>query len=117
MEAQPIDAGAILATAAVFAVVIRGVIQAIRRQWPFVDGLWVQVLALILGFAAAWVFDLQGAEALLEYVGAPAARVPHVLVDYLVTGGAIAATAGFFSDVAKNPDPVVVEIDENGEPL
>lgn len=117
MEPSAIDPGAVLVTVGVFAVVVRAAVQAIRRQWPFVDGIWVQVLALGLGALGAWAFDLQGAEALLQTVGAPAARVPHVALDYLVTGGAIAATAGFFQDVAKNPDPVVVEVDDNGAPL
>lgn len=112
-----LDPGAVLATAAAFAVAVRAIVQAIRRQWPYIDGIWVQVLALGLGALAAWAFDLQGAEALLEYVGAPAARVPHVALDYLVTGGAIAATAGFFEDLAKKPKAPVVEVDENGRPL
>lgn len=112
-----VDTAAILATLGAFAVVIRAAVQAIRRQWPTLDGLAVQGIALALGAGAAWAFDVQGAQALLEYVGAPAARVPHAAVDYLVTGGAIAATAGFFADLSKKPEPVVVEVDENGAPL
>lgn len=116
-NATAADTAAILATLGAFAVVVRAAVQAIRRQWPYVDGIWVQVLAVGLGALAAWAFDVQGAQALLEYVGAPAARVPHAAVDYLVTGGAIAATAGFFADLSKKPEPVVVEVDENGAPL
>lgn len=111
------DPGTVLVTLAVFAAVVRSAVQAIRRQWPFVDGIWVQALAVGLGALGAWAFDLQAAQALLEISGAAGASVPHVSIDYLVTGGAIAATAGLFSDIAKNPDPVVVEVDENGAPL
>lgn len=117
MDPSTIDPGAVLATVAVFAVVVRAAVQAIRRQWPAIDGLWVQLIALALGAGAAWAFDLQGAQALLEYVNAPAARIPSVWLDYIVTGGAIAATAGFFHEAASSPPATVVEVDENGAPL
>jgi hypothetical protein len=111
------DPGAILVTVSVFAAVVRSIVQAVRRQWPFIDGLAVQAIAVALGALGAWAFDLQGAQALLEVSGAAGATVGHVAVDYLVTGGAIAAAAGLFADVAKSPAPVVVEVDENGAPL
>lgn len=114
---EPIDPAAMLATLAALAVFVRAAVQAIRRQWPDLDGIRVQLVALGVGALVAWGLDLQGAEALLEYVGAPAARVPHVAVDYLVTGGAIAAMAGLFADLTKTGGVLVdVELEEDEEP-
>lgn len=115
MDTTPIE---MLATITVLGFIVKAVVDAIRRQYP-VDGIWVQALAWALGAGVAWAFDLKGAAALLEYVGAPAARVPITPIDYIITGAAIAAGAGILAELAgraKQP-PAVVEVNANGERL
>lgn len=116
----PMDPIAMLATLTVFGVVVKSVVDAIRKRYP-VDGLWVQGLAWALGAALAWAFDLQGTEALLEYLGATAGRTPNVIVDYIITGAGIAAGAGLLAELAGRSGPrnavAVVEVNADGERL
>lgn len=116
METEPL---AVITTIGVFGVVVKAVVDGVRRRFPGLDGLLVQGLALVFGFGLAWAFQLHGAAALIDYIGADAATVPNVWVDYVVTGAAIAAGAGFLAEIAgrTKPQPVVVEVDENGAPL
>lgn len=111
------DAGGILATIGVFAVFVKGLVDAIRRQWPRVDGLWVQVVAVVIGAAAAAVFDLQGTAVLLEAAGAGAARVPAVPIDYVLTGAAIGLGSGFLAELSGRRTVPVVEVDAGGKPV
>jgi hypothetical protein len=97
----------VLATVAVFGVVVKAVVQAIRRQWPGLDGLAVQAVAVALGAGGAWAFDLRATAALLEAAGAQVGRMPVPAVDYLITGVAIAAAAGVVAELAR---PAAVEI-------
>lgn len=116
----PIDPTSMLATLAIFGTITKAVVDAVRRQRPALEGWKVQALAWAIGIAFAAGFDLQGAEAILAFVGASAAREPHILFDYVITGAAIAAGAGVIAELAGKsgtPSPVVVEVDENGAPL
>jgi len=106
----------ILTTIAVLGVVIKAVVEAVRRQYPVLDGIRVQGLAWALGAGTAWALDIKGTEALLEAMGAAAGRVPITTVDYIITGAAIAAGAGFIAELsgrAKAP-PAVVEVNAEG---
>jgi hypothetical protein len=102
---EPIE---VLATVAVFGVVVKAVVQAIRRQWAALDGLAVQGAALALGALGAWAFDLRATQALLEAANASVGRLPHPSVDYLITGVAIAAAAGVWAEITARS---VVEIE------
>lgn len=112
---QPLE---ILGAITFFSVVIRMVVDAIKRQYP-INGTWVNVLAWALGIVIAAAMDIQGTEALLDYVGVRAGRVPITPVDYAITGAAMAAGAGVLADLAgRNKAPVaVVEVNANGERL
>lgn len=108
---------AIITTITVAGVVTKAVVEAVRRQYPQLDGLLVQFLAWALGGGIAWALDIQGTEALLTYFGATAGRVPVTPVDYIITGAAIAAGAGVIAELsgkAKTP-PAVVEVNASGE--
>lgn len=91
----------ILATVAVFGIVVKAVVQAIRRQWPTLQGLAVQLIAVVLGALGAWAFDLRATAALLEVANAHVGRIPAPPVDYLITGVAIAAAAGVVAEVSQ----------------
>jgi hypothetical protein len=107
------------ASLAVFAAAVKGMIDALRRQWPRLDGLGVQLVAVAIGAGIAWGFDFQATEALLASTGALVGRVPPDPLDYLVTGGAIAAAAGLFAERSgrSGHQPLLVEIDAEGRPL
>jgi hypothetical protein len=114
---DPLDLGV---TLAVFAVAVKAVVDALRRQWPRLDGLAVQVVALLVAAGSAWAFDLHAAEALLTAAGATAGRAPPAVLDFLITGGAIAAAAGLFAERAGRSGPagpMVVEVDAEGRRL
>lgn len=90
----------VLATVAVFGVVVKAVVQALRRQWPSLDGLTVQLIAVLLGAGAAWAFDLRATSALLELAGAAVGRLPAPALDYLISGVAIASAAGVVAELS-----------------
>lgn len=94
----------ILATVAVFGVVVKGTIDAIRRAAPSLHGFAVQALAIVIGGLIAWVFDLRATEALLANAGAGGLRVPPAALDYLISGVAMAFTAGFFAEISGSND-------------
>ncbi len=107
----------ILATLAVFAVVLKGIVDAARRQWPSLDGLVVQVVAIVIGAGIAWVFDLRATEALLTQAGAGGVRIPAPALDYVITGAGMAFAAGFFAELAGKSGGnagTIIEVDENG---
>lgn len=107
-----------LATLAIFGTFVTKIVDAVRRQYPALAGLKVNVAAWVLGSGLAFAFDLQGAEAILEVVGAAAAREPHLIVDYLITGAVIAAGAGVIADLTdRKVEPLIVEVDSNGHRL
>jgi len=91
----------VIATVGVLAIVLKGIIQAIRRQWSQIDGLWVQMIAIALGFGAAAAFDIRATAALLETAGAQVGRMPVPVVDWLITGVAIAFSAGLFAEAVS----------------
>jgi hypothetical protein len=110
----------ILATLAVFAVVLKGIVDAVRRQWPGLDGLVDQIVAIVLGAGIAWAFDLRATLALLEQAGAGVGRLPAPALDYLITGAGMAFAAGFFAEVAGKSGGnagTIIEIDEEGNPV
>lgn len=113
---EPIAA---ISTITIAGVVVKAIIEAVRRQYPVVDGIWVQGLAWLLGGGISWALDIQGTEALIEYVGGAVGRTPIAAVDYAITGAAIAAGAGVIAELAgrtKQP-PAVVEVNAEGERL
>jgi hypothetical protein len=118
-ETSTIDPVAMLATLAVLGVFVKGIVDAIRRQYPRIDGLKSQALSVAVGALIAWGFDLQGAAAILEATGAAAARVPIVPVDYLITGAALGLGAGFLAEISgrSGGGEVIIEIDEEGQPV
>ena len=89
-----------MATVAVFGVVVKGLVDAIRRRWVQVDGLVAQIVAVVVGAAIAWLFDVRATAALLEGAGAGVGRIPAAGFDYLITGGAAAFAAGFFAELS-----------------
>lgn len=109
---------AVITTIGVFGVVVKAIVDGARRQYPKLDGLAVQALALALGVGAVWAFDLRGAEALLDFAGATV-RTPHFIADYVITGAAVAAGSGFLAEIAgrSGNTPVVVEVDAEGRHL
>lgn len=113
------DPGTIAVTIAAFGVVTKGIIDALRRQWPRFDGGWVQAGALALGTAEAAVFDLQATEALLSAAGVSVGRIPVDPLDFLITGGAIAFGAGLLAEVVgrSGNTAAVVEVDPAGRVL
>jgi hypothetical protein len=117
MEPDPIQ---ILATVAVLGVVVKGIVDAIRRQWPGLDGLVVQVAAVLVGAGIAWALDVRATEALLESVNASVGRIPPPALDYVVTGVAMAAAAGFLAEIAGRSGGnvgTIIEVDETGTPV
>lgn len=88
----------ILVTVGMFAVVLKGIVDALRRQFPKLDGIYVQLISVVIGALAAWGFDLKATAALLDQSGAHVGRMPVPAVDYLITGVAIAFTAGIFAE-------------------
>lgn len=111
------DAGGILATIGVFSVAVKGLVDAIRRQWPRIDGLSVQVIAVAVGAVSAWMFDLKGAAVLLDAAGAGAARVPTAALDYILTGVAIGLGSGVLAELSGRRTVPVVEVDAGGKPV
>jgi hypothetical protein len=114
---SPID---LLASLAIFGTFLKAFIDAIRRKYPRLDGLVVQLLAAAGGAGIAWSFDLQGTEAILGTVGASVGRYPPVAIDYIITGIAIAAGAGLLAELSGKsgqPTPVIVEVGVDGNPL
>ncbi len=110
------DPGTIAITLSAFAIVTKGIIDALRRQWPRFDGGWVQVAAVTLGAVVAWVFDIQATETLLSTAGATVGRIPPDPLDYLITGGAIAFAAGLLAEITgrSGPPAALVEVDAQG---
>ena len=110
------DAATIAVTLSVFAIVTKGIIDAARRQWPRLDGFAVNVAAVIIGTAQAWIFDLQATEALLTTAGVTVGRIPVDPLDYLITGGAIAFSAGLLAEFTGRSGKTigVVEVDAEG---
>lgn len=121
MEPAPINPVELLATVAVLGAVVKAIVDAIRRQWPRLDGLAVQVVAIGIGAAIAWTLDVRATAALLESVNASVGRLPVPAVDYLVTGTAMAAAAGFLAEIARRSGPaatpVIIEVDGEGNPV
>lgn len=109
-------------TLSAFAVVTKGIIDVLRRQWPRFDGLAVNAAAVTLGTLEAWAFDLQATQALLNAAGATmVGRIPIDPIDFLITGGAIAFAAGLLAEFSgrsgNNNNAVVVEVDADGRVL
>ena len=109
----------IIATVTVLSVIVKAVVDAIRRGAPVVDGLGAQLLAWLLGVFVAWTIDLRATLALLEAAGGGAGRIPPAFADYLITGAAIAAGAGAIAELVgrSGSDLAIVEVDEHGDPL
>lgn len=82
---QPVNA---LVTVGFLSIIVALVIERIRKRAPGLDGDLITVLALVLGYAAAWAWKLDVA-ASFGYEGLP------VLLSYLVAAGAIAGVSGF----------------------
>jgi hypothetical protein len=113
-------AGELIATIGVLGVIIKAIVDAVRRKYPTMDGLWVQVVAFVLGGGVAFAFDVQATRAILDFIGASAARTPVPALDYVITGAAIAAGAGLLAELSGRsggPTPVIVEVNASGEPL
>lgn len=113
------DPVALLAFVAVLGTFVTKVVDAIRRQWPRIDGLGANALAWALGAAVAAALDVRATEAILELAGGGAGRPPAPIVDWIITGAAIAAGAGLLHDLAKRPTvapTVVVDTGATGGP-
>lgn len=106
----------VIATVGALALVTKSVTQAVRRRYPALDGTAVQVVAWVLASGFAMAIDLRATSALLESIGATPGRTPIPLVDYIVTGAAVAAGAGWLAE-QKPPTPPAVEIGPDGTPL
>lgn len=122
MEVTPaeLSPAQVLATVAVLGLVVKMVVDALRRQWPGLDGLTVQVIAIAVGAGVAWGLDVRATAALLEQAGAAVGRLPAPALDYVVTGAAMAATAGFLAEIAgKSGGNVgtIIEVDSSGDPI
>lgn len=120
MEPEALDPAAILATLAILGTLTKGLVDALRRHYPRLQGFGVQLVAAGLGALQAWGFDLRGTEAMVELAGATVGRIPPAPVDYLLTGAAIAAGAGFLAELSGKSGqatPVIVEVDNTGRHL
>lgn len=118
MEPTAVDPLAVITTIGVFGVIVKSIIDTIRRRYPRLDGTLVQVGALLLGSGLAWSFQLRGASSLMQYLGATAANAPYWAIDYLVTGAAIAAGAGFLAEISgSKTEAIAFEVDANGDPV
>jgi hypothetical protein len=110
----------ILATIGVLALLVKGAVDAIRRRYPTLDGGLVQVIAIILGIGIAAGLDIKGTAAVLESLGGSIGRDPHFVVDYILTGVAIAFGAGALAEAvgrSANPPVAIVEVDATGDRL
>jgi len=111
----------ILATIAALSLVVKGVVDALRRQYPSLDGGVVQLIAVALGIGVAVALDIRGTLALLDSIGAGAGRVPISAVDYVITGVAIAFGAGALAEAVgrsgAKANPVLVEVNDEGQPV
>ena len=95
----------IVATIGAFAAIIKGAIQIVRRDFPKIDGRLVQGLAILFGFGIAAGLDFRATAALLDSIGANVGRIPTAIFDYLITGVAMAFTAGIFAEVSGTSGP------------
>lgn len=113
------NATQVLTTLAAIAIPIKGIVDAIRRHRPGLDGLTVQAIAVVLGSLGAWAIDFRATEALLNVGGIAAGRIPIAPVDYIITGVAIAASAGLFAELSgrSGSTPTIVEVDATGRHL
>jgi hypothetical protein len=115
------DSTSILITVGALAVIVKGVVAWARRNYPSLDGNKVQGIAIAVGIAIAAALDLRGTAALLESIGAGTGRVPHFVIDYIITGIAIAFTSGVLAEAVgisgPSAEPVVVEVDVEGTPV
>ena len=82
---QPVNA---LVTVGFLSIIVALVIERVRKRAPNLDGDLIVVVALALGYAAAWAWKLDVA-ASFGYEGLP------VLLSYLVAAFAIAGVSGF----------------------
>lgn len=81
---QPVNA---LVTVGFLSVVVSLIIERIRKRAPGLDGDLIVLFALILGYAAAWVWNLDVAGS-FGYEGLP------VQLSYLVAAAVIAGVSG-----------------------
>jgi len=89
-----------LAVLTVVSVVLKQAVDFIRR-YLVIDGGFVILTALAVGYGLAWFFDLQLTEALTTQAGLPFGRDLPVPVDWLVAAVAATAVSGFFHDRDK----------------
>jgi hypothetical protein len=82
-----------VAALGVLAVVVEKVIERLRVNIPTLQGTAVTAVAVGLGFAAAWGWDLQGFTDILGRANT------NVWVDYAFTGAAVGLGAGFVNDL------------------
>jgi uncharacterized membrane protein len=103
-----LNTAVVLGIVAGLGVVLKQVIDRLRAWFPnqLHDG-WVQVMAGVIGVGFAWYFDLQATAAIVASMveaigsGVLVGREVPVWLDYIITGFAIAMTAGFFADRQK----------------
>lgn len=100
---ESVDPIPVLVTLSILSMAIRGIVQALKRQFPAVSGGWTQLAAVVLGLLTAVSLDLLGTGPLLTVLGATAANTPPVIVDYLITGAVLGLGAGYLADIVKKP--------------
>ena len=105
------DALALLAVIAALAVVVTKIVEAIRRQFPGLEGTIVQVIALIIATGAAWYVDLDPTPIIADALGITPRPLP-AFAGYFLGGAIIAATAGFFADRANSNKTIELELSE-----
>lgn len=94
------------ATYTVLAIVIRQVIDRVRKRAPGIDGDYVLLAAFALSVALAWFLDVRAVESLTGLA------LP-VWADYIGTALALTFGSGFVQDLLKNlgtPIPTTVRM-------
>lgn len=99
-EEEVISVGRVIGGLAVFGVIVKTAIQVTRGIITQLHGPIVAGLAAVYGIIIAGVLDFRAAEALLTQAGVEdiIGRTPSQPLDWVITGFAIAAVAGFLAE-------------------
>lgn len=96
--------------------VVQKFVERVRARFPRLDGELVTLASVLIGTGIAWGWDLRAASELIPALGGTV-TIP-VAFDYIVTGGAIGAGAGFLADLSGRSgsrNTAVINIEPGGE--
>jgi hypothetical protein len=87
------DGFGVAASVLIAAGVVTKIVERLRKEFPIIDGTWVNLIAWGLGIAISFGFGLHVFQALLDGTGTMAD-----VLDHLLTGFGIGSGASFFAD-------------------